>query len=94
MSAINFGEIRDLHVRNGEPQLTPRPTVVRSLRLGAGNTPRSETGASDFMVKAQVLELLDELCRLGNGLVSRIGIKAGLPVDVTVIGGFFDEVSP
>lgn len=92
MQAINFGEIRGLHVKCGQPVFQPRPEVVRFLRLGGETMPRSETGATEFAIKQPILELLDELLRLGSGCIPRIAIKHGLPTDLTLIGGLFDEV--
>ena len=92
MQAVNFGEIRSLHVKDGQPIFRPRPEIVRCLRLGADNSPRPETGMTDCALKKPVCDLLDELMRLGDGCVQRIGVKAGLPTDITLTGGLFDEV--
>jgi len=91
LQALNFGEIRDLHVKDGQPVFEPRPDVVRSVRLGAENGPRPEIGRTDCTIKMPVLELLEEIRRLGDGRIQRIAVKHGLPTDLTVAGGFFDE---
>jgi hypothetical protein len=84
MQSVNFGEIRDLHVRDGQPLFLPAPAVVRLVKLGADNRPRPECEGSDFLIKSQILELLEELGRFGNGRVLRIGIKHGIPTDLAL----------
>lgn len=89
MQAINFGEILRLHVVDGQPVFEPRPEVIRFVRLGAENGPRKEMGRTESALKRPVLELLEEMRRLGNGCISRIVIKHGLPTDITLVGGYF-----
>jgi hypothetical protein len=84
LQEVNFGEIQNLHVRAGEPVFDPPPGVIRIVKLGAENGPRPETQSDGFTLKRRVVELIGELRRLGTGRVLRIGIKHGLPTDLTV----------
>jgi hypothetical protein len=84
MQQINFGRIEALVVRGGEPVLDPPPRVVRELKFGAENGPRPEAAAADFLLKAQVVELLRELDDLGDGTIDLIEVKHGLPFRMLV----------
>ncbi len=79
MHSINFGRIENLLVCDGEPVLNPAPTVVREHKFGGENRPRPESTATDFLLKAQVVELFGLLDHLCNGTIAVIEIKHGLP---------------
>jgi hypothetical protein len=84
MQELNFGQVRDLVVRDGEPVFDPPPRVVREVKFGGENGPRPEVAKGDFALKAQVRELLAQLEALGDGLVECIEVKHGLPFKMTV----------
>jgi len=84
MQEINFGRIEQLRVRAGEPVLEPPPRVVREHKFGNQNGPRYERGLDDFVLKEQVVELFDELKRLGDGVVAVLTVKHGLPFNMHV----------
>jgi hypothetical protein len=79
MQQINFGRIEGLLVRNGEPAFVPPPEVIREVKFGGENGPRPERGVDDFALKAQVVELIQQLNGLGDGTVEAIEVKHGLP---------------
>jgi hypothetical protein len=81
---INFGRLERLHVRDGRPVFDPPPKVVREVKFGGENGPRPEIGSSDFELKSQARELIAQLEALGDGIVSSIEIKHGLPFRMTV----------
>lgn len=82
MQSIHFGRIENLAVRGGDPVFDPKPRVVREIKLGGENGPRPEAAIPDFPLKAQVVELLGELDRLGHGVIECLEIKHGLPFRV------------
>ena len=82
MQETNFGEIRDLWVKDGQPVFQPAPTIIRHVKLGADNGPRPERAAADFRIRREVQELLGELGRIGTGRILRIAIKHGIPTDL------------
>lgn len=82
MQRIRFGRIERLVVRAGEPVISPRPLVVREVKLPAGPRPEARTG--DFLLKAQVVELLQLLDEMGDGTIEVIEVKHGLPFRVFV----------
>ena len=83
MQRLNFGRIEDLHVLDGEPLFDPPPRIVRSVKLGRENGPRPEAGNPDFALKAEVIELLTLLEKMGDGVIERIDVQHGLPVMMT-----------
>lgn len=84
MQELNFGQVRDLVVRDGEPVFDPPPRVVREVKFGGENGPRPEAAKADFALKVQVRELFAQLEALGDGLVECIEVKHGLPFKMTV----------
>ena len=88
MQELNFGRIEQLTFINGDPVFDPPPRVVRQIKFGGENGPRREKAMSDFNLKSEMIELFDELIRLGSGTVECLEIKHGLPfrmnLEVTV----------
>lgn len=76
---INFGEIRDIEVRNREPLLGSASRLLVDVRLDSEDSPRRESSLPDFNLCHELRSLLAEFDRLENGKVSRIEIRAGLP---------------
>lgn len=84
MQELGFGRIEALPVRAGDPVLDPPPTIVREVKFGGQNAARDERTLGDFTLKAQVVELFDELDRLGDGVIDVLTIKHGLPFNMHV----------
>lgn len=84
MQELDFGRIEALAVRAGEPVLDPPPSIVREVKFGGQNGPRSERRLDDFTLKDKVVELFDELDRLGDGLIDVLTVKHGLPFNMHV----------
>ena len=84
MQELNFGRIEDLQVRASEPVFEPAPRVIRKLKIGGENGPRSEISCADFWLKSQVVELLEAIASLGDGTVLAIEVKHGLPFSVEI----------
>jgi hypothetical protein len=87
MQRVNHGYVRSLPVRRGEPVLDPPPVVVREHKFAANeNGPRAEMGLADFTLKGQHLDLFRLLDEVGDGVVSNLTIKHGLPFQAEVGG--------
>ena len=84
MQQLNFGWIKGLNVRDGEPVFDPPPVVVRDIKFGGSNGARPELEANDFTLKKELIEFFAELDRLGNGTVDLIEIKHGLPFRMSI----------
>jgi hypothetical protein len=77
--ATNYGEIRQLQVRESEPVLNPAPIVLIDLKLDTDEGPRPELALADFTLGHEVCRLLDRLDEVENGEIERISIRAGIP---------------
>ncbi|MBM3813924.1 MAG: hypothetical protein FJW20_20030 [Acidimicrobiia bacterium] len=82
MQRILFGRIEGLVVSNGEPVLTPKPRIVRDINLGTDSVQVPEL--DDYRLKRQVVELLAQLERIGDGVVKCLEIRHGLPFRLTL----------
>ena len=79
MQTMNFGRIEQLHIQAGEPVFEPRPQTVREIKFGGDNLPRRELDCADFILKGQVIELLEHFRVLGDAVVETLVVKHGLP---------------
>jgi hypothetical protein len=87
MQELNFGQLQDLVVRNGQPVFDPPPRIVREVKFGGQNGPRPEVTKAEFALKTQIRELLAQLETLGNGVVQCLEVKHGLPFRMIVEEG-------
>ncbi len=81
---VNYGQIKVLLVRGGEPIYEPPPLVVVDAKLYRDDGPRPELALADFELRDDVHRLLARLDHLINGIVQRIEVRAGLPRRVVV----------
>lgn len=79
MQDINFGRITNITVRDGEPELTHESVIECEIKLSGHNGPRPEINHDDFALKQEVVELFEQLTRMGTGTIRELSIKAGLP---------------
>jgi len=84
MQRLNFGRIEDLVVRGGEPVFDPAPRVIQKVKIGGENGPRTEFSTTDFLLKKQMIELVEAIASLGEGKVLTIDVKHGLPFAVEI----------
>ena len=84
MQRLNFGRIEDLTVRGGEPVFEPAARVIQKVKIGGENGPRTELTCADFLLKKQIIELLEAISGLGEGTVLTIDVKHGLPFVVEI----------
>ena len=84
MQDLGFGRYKKLMVKDREPVLDPPPKRQRNRRLHGGNHDRGEAQLDDFLLKDAVLELFDEMDRLGNGVIAELMVRNGLPYDITI----------
>jgi hypothetical protein len=76
---MNFGQIRDLHVRNSDPVWDPAPTVLSQIKLDTEDTPRPEADLPDFKLSPQIQRLMGGLDQLRDGRIERIDVREGIP---------------
>ena len=80
----NFARFEGLVVCNGEPVLDPPPRVVREHKFGGENGPRPESRLEDFALKPQIIDLFRLLDELGDGVITLITVKHGLPFSAEI----------
>jgi hypothetical protein len=80
LGSVHFGRICNLGVVRGEPVFEPPPEVIRTLKIAGRNSPRPAAASPDFVLKDAHVELLDQLNRIGDGVVERIEVAHGLPL--------------
>ncbi len=81
---VYFGKVEGLVVRDGDPVLSPLPRVIREIKLGGENGPRSEGNLGDFLLKSQIVELFALFDQFQDGVIEVLEIKHGLPFRVMV----------
>ena len=79
MRQIGFGRIERLSVRNCEPVFDQPPTILREIKFGAGSNSGDGPATEDFSLKAKVIELLDCLDLIQDGVIDTIEVQNGLP---------------
>ena len=87
LQQLNFGRVEGHLVRGGEPVFGPATRVVREIKFGGENVPQPERGLDDFVVKAQVVELLRCLSEIGDGRIDVLEVKHGLPFRLILAEG-------
>ena len=61
LQRLNFGEIRNLRIEQGDPQFDGDLHIIQDIKFGAGeNGPRPECHIPDFTLKAQLHDLFQE----------------------------------
>lgn len=81
---IDYGQILDLLIRDGEPVFSPEPTLLLDVKLDADCSRRPETDLEDFVLRDEVCRLLDRIGELGEGRFHRIEVRAGIPRRVLI----------
>ena len=79
MQDINFGRISDLPIKDGEPLFVADTLIEREIKFGGKNGPRPELEQNDFVLKQEVIVMLDHFAQITDGCVGCLEIKHGLP---------------
>jgi hypothetical protein len=93
LQTVNYGQIKELLVRDGEPIYEPHPMVVIDAKLYRDDGPRPELGLADFELRADVRRLMARLDDLKNGTVKLIEVRVGIPREAVLacrLGDRFD----
>lgn len=80
MQKLHFGTIPILPVKDGQPVLDPLPRVVRCKKKGGINQARPQAESTDFVLKREVVDLLQDIKAIGSGNVLKIVVAHGLPI--------------
>ena len=86
MQRVRFGRIEHLIVRDGDPVLERGTTrVVRSIRFEGENGAHSALDREDTVLKARVVNLLQRLEEMGEGMVAVLHFGDGLPGSMEIV---------
>lgn len=86
LQRVSYGRVEGLVVRAGEPVLDPMPRVVREHKFGAENGPRPEVALADYKLKSLVADLMRLLDTIGDGTITVLTVKHGLPFHAELPG--------
>jgi hypothetical protein len=86
LQETNFGRVEIIEVRGGEPVLDPRPRVVVEYKFAGENGCRPEAARDNFVLKQQHLDLFRLLDQIGDGTVTALTCKHGIPFSCEVPG--------
>jgi len=81
MHRMGFGSIRNLTIRNGQPVLSPRPQLVRVVKVGE---PKPAALPQEFALKKEIVDLHAELSGLQNAVILSLEVRHGLPFRYTL----------
>jgi hypothetical protein len=81
MSRIGYGRVSGLVVLAGQPVLGTGLRVSRELKLGSA--PPRAPESTDYLLTAQVVDLLEQLRGLPDGSIVAIDVRGGLPFLLT-----------
>lgn len=81
---VNYGQIKVLPFRDGEPIYEPPPVVVFDAKLYRDDGPRRELALADFVLRDDFRRLMARLDGARNGMILRIEVQAGLPRGVVL----------
>jgi hypothetical protein len=76
---MNFGQIQDLRVHDGNPAFERHHVVLIDERLDSAEAPRPETEVSDFVLPAELVRLFVRFDEMNNGMIERLEVRAGVP---------------
>ncbi len=84
LGSIQFGRIESLAIRDGEPILEPPPRILRTVKLDGEERPSDKLESGDFVLKKQVVQMLQQFDRLGAGTVVSLDVHHGVPLKMTL----------
>lgn len=79
MQLVNFGRMKQVHIRLGEPVFDPPPIVIQDLKICGNNHPRLEIHLRDFTLKQAHVELFQHFDEIKNGIIDELEFRCGLP---------------
>jgi hypothetical protein len=88
-----FCEIKNLEVRGGEPVFDPAPQVIEEIKIGADDDPRPERSNKDFLLREQIIDLLEHINRVGDGRIAIIEVRHRLPFRLVVERSASEEIA-
>jgi hypothetical protein len=82
---LNYGSIRCLEIRHGDPVFEPPPLLAVDLKLDRTGPPRTEVELRDFLLRGELLCLMGHFDQLVTTTVECLEVSAGIPRRVIFI---------
>jgi hypothetical protein len=77
--AINFGALRGLQIREREPVFEPQPVLLADVKLDGDSVARPELDLADFVLRDEVITLMNYLDQIVNTTLESLEVHAGNP---------------
>ncbi len=84
MQEVHYGKIEDLVISNGEPVMGLTVRVLRDVKLSGECSKKPIIQDRDYLDKPQIVEMLRQFRRLGDGVVQLVEIHDGLPFRIHI----------
>ena len=82
---VYYGKIEDLVISGGEPVMGLPLKVLRDVKLSGEYSRKPILADRDYLDKPQVVEMLRQFRRLGDGVVQLVEIHDGLPFRIQIV---------
>ena len=81
---LNYGQIRHLVLRSGQPHFAEETKCIHEFKPAGDNSPTREWHAPVTLLSPQVLEVFQLFDELQNGTIELVEVKAGRPFRLLV----------
>lgn len=85
MQEVHYGKIEDLVISGGEPVLGLPVKVLRDIKLSGDGSRKPAFPDRDYLDRPQVVEMLRQFKKLGDGIVQLVEIHDGLPFRIHIV---------
>ena len=79
MQCLNFGQLKNLNVVDGIPQVDMDLVSVAEFRYSGDNGACPEFDLEDFVLRREMVEFIEDLEALGAQTIKVVYVKHGLP---------------
>jgi hypothetical protein len=80
---INYGALQGLQIQEREPAFDPPPIVLTDVKLDVDRIARPEIDLPDFVLRDEIVRLMEHLDGLVNTTVEHLEVHAGVPRRLT-----------
>lgn len=85
MQEVHYGKVEDIVISSGEPVMGLPVKVLRDVKLSGESGRKTIFADRDYLDKPQVVEMLRQFRRLGDGIVQLVEIHDGLPFRMHIV---------
>lgn len=81
---VVYGQLLGIGIKQGDPVLDPPPIVLIDIKLDSIDDARPEVALPDFVLREEIVRLVERLDYLCNGVIDRLEVRAGIPRRMTI----------